>query len=343
MRLRTPYIVIVALVLAGIAGWTGYWFWLKGRVEQGVAAWIEERRAEGYEIADAGRQIGGFPARMEITVAQPTVARPGAWRWQAAGQVVIHVQPWKLNHVIVNLGPSHQLDWVEGDGVRRAGVTAERALASGVFDHGRLDQGALDITKAVVVDSLTGTTTADRVQVHSRANHGESEQRPKDSLGLALQVDNAALPPAAVTPLGHALALLRINATLPPPLPPPSRRADALDAWREAGGVVNLDRFEVRWGPLDANGNGTVTVDRELRPLFALATDVRGFGPTLDAYADANLMRKRDARNAKMALGALAKPDGQGRPTVQLPVSAQDGRLFLGPIGVADLTPIVPR
>lgn len=279
-----------------------------------------------------------------MTVVQPTVARPGHWRWQAAGEVVVHLQPWKLTHAIVNLGPNHQLEWVEGDTMRRAGLTAERALASGIFSGaGRLEQGALDITKPVVVDSVTGTSSADRAQLHSRANHGESEQRPSDSLSLALQIDNAVLPPAANTPLGNAMGLLRVNATLPPPLPPLSRRAEALEAWRAAGGVVNLDRFEVRWGPLDASGNGTVAIDSAMRPLFALATELRGFGPTLDAYAQAGLLKEKLARNAKFALTALAKPDAQGRPTVKLPVSAQDGRLYLGPVGVADLAPIVPR
>jgi len=344
MRLRAPYAVILAVVLAGIAGWTGYWFWLKGRVEQSVAAWIEARQAEGYEIADAGRRIGGFPARMQVRVAQPTIARPGAWRWQAAGEVVIYLQPWNLTHAILDLGPNHQLEWVEGDAMRRAGITAERALASGVFSAaGRLEQGALDLTNPVAVDSLTGASSAERLQLHSRANHGETPERPNDSFSLSLQVDNAMLPPAVITPLGNALALLRVVATLPPPLPPLSRRADALEAWRAAGGVVNLDRFDLRWGPLDAGGNGSVTLDRELRPLFALGTELRGFGPTLDAYAEAGLLKKKDARNAKLALTALANPDGQGRPTVKLPVSAQDGRLYLGPVGVAELAPIVPR
>lgn len=344
MRIRTPYLVIGALVIAGMAGWTAYWFWLKGRVEQGIFDWVEARRAEGYEIADGGRRVGGFPARLEVTVAQPTVARPGAWRWQAAGDVVIHMQPWKLNHVILDLGKSHQLEWVEGETMRRAGVTAERALASGVFGAGgRLQQGALDITKPAVVDSATGASTAARAQLHSRANHGESEQRPNGSISLALQIDEAALPPAALTPLGSQLALLRVNATLPPPLPPLSRCAETVEVWRAAGGVVNLDRFELRWGPLDATGDGTVTVDRELRPLFALATEVRGFGPALDAYAEAGLLRRKEARNAKFALAALAKPDAQGRATVRLPVSAQDGRLYLGPIGVAELGPIASR
>lgn len=344
MRLRAPFVVILVVVIAGIAGWTAYWFWLKGRVEQGVAEWIEARRAEGYEIADAGRSVGGFPARIEVTIKQPTIARPGVWRWQAAGDVVVHMQPWQFTHVILNLGPSHQLEWVDGPSMRRAGVTAERALASGVFTTaGRLEHGALDITKPVVVDSVTGTSTADRLQIHSRANHGETDQRPNDSLGLALQVDNATLPPAANTPLGTALALLRVNATLPPPLPPLPLRADTLEAWRQAGGVINIDRMEVLWGPLDLTANGTLTVDRALRPLLAFGTEIRGFGPALDAYAEAGLVKEKAARNAKMALTALAKPDDKGRPTVKLPVSAQEGRLYLGPVGVADLAPIVPR
>ena len=40
------------------------------------------------------------------------------------------------------------------------------------------------------------------------------------------------------------------------------------------------------------------------------------------------------------ALGLLARPGSDGRKVVQLPVSAQDGALYLGPVRVLKLRPI---
>jgi hypothetical protein len=60
-RLRTLIPVASAIVIVAIlGGYTAWWFTLAGRVEDGVARWATERRAEGWTVQHAPIQRGGF-------------------------------------------------------------------------------------------------------------------------------------------------------------------------------------------------------------------------------------------------------------------------------------------
>jgi len=338
--MRRPYIVITAVVALLALGWTGYWFWIRDRLIAGIEQWQEARRAEGIDVVDAGRSIGGFPMRLEIVVEQPRIARAGMWAWSAT-RLRVFVQPWNLSHVIVDIGREQTIEWTEAGAARSARLVAERALASTHLSReGQLRSAALDLAAPRLTDNVFGEISAKRAQLHLRANHGETTDRPANSYGLAFQFEDARLPPAADTPLGLDIAALKLVLTLPPPLPPIDR-AD-LDAWRDAGGIINVDRLEVTWGPLDGTANGSIGLDRAMRPLFSFGTEVRGFNATIDAYANAGRLKPNQATGLKLALTALAKPDAKGRPTAQIPIAGQDGRLYVGPLGVANLPPLFP-
>lgn len=339
--MRRPYIVIVSLIVLLSLGWTGYWFWIRSRLVVEIERWTEARRAEGYEITDAGRSIGGFPARLEILVEQPRVSQAPFWTW-STDRLRVFIQPWNLTRIIMDLGFSQTVEWSDTGGPRRLVVTGDRALSSAQFARdGNLLAAALDLTRPILTEAGMGEMRAERAQVHLRANHGESTDRPAGSYGVAVKLENARLPATAATPLGSDIALLSIVSTLPPPLPPIDRRR--LADWRDAGGVVDVDRLDLSWGPLEGSANGTLALDREMRPLFSFGTELRGFNQTVDAYANAGLLRPNQASGLKMVLTALAKPDAKGRQTAQLPITGQDGRLYIGPLGVANLPPLFPR
>jgi hypothetical protein len=79
-----------------------------------------------------------------------------------------------------------------------------------------------------------------------------------------------------------------------------------------------------------------------MQPLFAGTATVRGYSEAIDALAQAGLMPPNQATGAKIALAALAKPaeDG-GPPAVHLPLTIQDGFLYVGPLKLARMPRII--
>jgi len=169
-------------------------------------------------------------------------------------------------------------------------------------------------------------------------------------------------PPAAHTQTWLTLSLAATDATLPAALEPALGRKiktlraefkvlgaiqggpprDAVEAWRKDGGTIEVDWLHVAWGTVDLRATGTLAIDAEGRPLGALSADIRGYAAALDALRKASVVTEKVANLAKIGLALLArKPPGGGAPVLTVPVTAQGGRLYAGPLKVLNL-PRVP-
>ena len=122
---------------------------------------------------------------------------------------------------------------------------------------------------------------------------------------------------------------------------PPGPPAEAVAGWRDDGGTVELERLVLEWGPLELEASGTLALDPAMQPIGSLTAEIRGYAETLDALVQAGAAPPRDAAIAKVVLNLLAKtpPDG-GPPVLTVPLTAQDGRLFVGPVALLELPPI---
>jgi hypothetical protein len=333
------YLIMLALLVAAMIGYTIYWFALASWLERAAGRWIEARQAAGYRISDAGRSISGFPGRLTLTVAKPAIGRDGdpSWDWQSE-QVKLHLQPWDFNHLIFEFAPVDDFAW-SLRGTRHQGrLETQHALASVILSDGKIERTAADLTGVVwSSDDLGEPLRVGRLQAHERSNHGEEATRPPGSMAIAVQVDALTLPAVVAGPLGPSVPTLQGAATLTNPLP---QGLDGLAAWRDDGGTVTLDAVTIVWGPLDARGSGTLTLDKDMRPLGAFAAEIRGFNGTIDALVRANLVRPNAALTAKIALGLLAKRDDDGIQVLKAPISAQDGRLYVGPVALLRLSPL---
>jgi hypothetical protein len=107
--------------------------------------------------------------------------------------------------------------------------------------------------------------------------------------------------------------------------------------WRDSGGKIDVTRFVLTWAPLDADGDATLALDQANRPLGAGTLRVRGHNEAIDALVQARLIRPQEAFAAKLMLSPLARPAPDGRPQIQTPVTAQDGRLSINNIPLLPL------
>lgn len=338
MKLR--YLILVGVVLGAVAGYYALWRHLAGQVEARAEAWFAEMRAAGREASHGAVHFGGFPYRLAIGFEQVAIGEtqgPAPWRLQA-DRIDAYLQLWNFQHVIFDLPGAQRLAWQDGpSGARReALLRADRLRASLVLDGaGRWLRVAVDLERPALEDAAAGWS-ADRLLVHLR----RAEAVPP-VFDIALQAANAGLPAALDTALGRQLQEIKLTGKLSGPLTGQQPR-DILELWRDAGGIVTIDAAQLQWNGLRFEGDGTFTLDRQLRPLAAFSGKLRGADHLIDALQGAGRMKPGEALAAKAALKLVERREGDQPPYLPVPLTAQDGRLSLGPVPLLSLSPVWP-
>jgi len=316
-------VIASALLLCAVAGaYTAYWFHVADEVRKGLGAWADERRAAGWQVGWAELTMEGFPLCVTARLSRPELAAPGGGAWQA-DSLSAASSPFNLGRVRLSAAGRHRLSFgpwrteftagdlrgdigIESGHVRDAHFTAA-AVASP--DGPAADALALSVTPTAAGLSFAATATG-------------------------LQLGQA---PGGV--LDARIALAEITGRVAGPLPaPPLTQAAA--RWSADGGTVEIERLILDWPPMALEADGTVALDPALQPLAAFSAKVRGYGQLMDNLARAGMVEPGAAEAAKMLLSLMAKPDSRGRSAVPVPVTVQDGRLWLGPARVAQFPPL---
>jgi hypothetical protein len=337
MRRRIVIGIAVGLVLAA-AGLSLAWYLSAKALAAGVARWTAERQAEGYVISHEPAHIGGFPVALTLRLERPVMEAPGGlWRWEGP-TVEGYAWLWDPLRINVSVPGRHVTTTRQGDRVRTYDTDAEKAEGTVELDQGgnfkRLD---LDLSRMLLSERGGDSLEIGRADLRARkASTDEEEPRIRFDLRLA----DLILPEKPRPALGRELARFDAEGEIQGPLPG-GRLKEALTRWRDAGGVLELTRVDMRWGPLDLSGDGTLALDDQMRPLAASTVTLRGLDQTLDRLVDEKLVPPREGGLAKAMVGALARPpEGGGPPEVKVPLTLQDGFLFLGPVRLMKLPPI---
>jgi len=154
-------------------------------------------------------------------------------------------------------------------------------------------------------------------------------QPSEPQLALAVDARQMALP-VGIEPLGATIDELEFGATVKGVIPH-GRLPEALAAWRDAGGKIELDNLRLKWGGLDATASGTISFDAELQPTGAFSGGVQGYDEILTALVKRGQIRAGDAGLARIALTMLAKAGPDGKPEIRTTFTIQNGQMFLGP------------
>ena len=166
------YLVLIGVLVAGAGAYSAYWFQVAGAIEPGIAAWADERRAEGFEVAYGGVSVSGFPFRLVVTVHQPSIGRPHptrAWRWRAPALAAV-AQPWNFRHLILSLDGRHRLAYLSQGVWRELSARAEVPMVSVVLGRdGQLERFAIDLQGLEASASgWSERLEAKRIQLHGR-------------------------------------------------------------------------------------------------------------------------------------------------------------------------------
>ena len=232
MRPRILALVCLAIIVAAGGTLSAYWLWSADRLAQRIAAWSDEQRARGYEVAYRGPAIGGYPFSLTARFEEPHLASPQGWRWQGpsvSGRAAL----WDPFTITLDFSGLHRL--TDTQNARAKPVEAQGLRATAVVhlqSSGQVDRGTADVVGLTLRRSGEVLTAA-------RASVGLGPLRPADSgrpqeLALTGEAVGVVLPKDGAGPLGPALQRLAFGAALRGEIPPSGRR-DMLEQWRQAG------------------------------------------------------------------------------------------------------------
>src|SRR6516164_6239110 len=233
------------LMIAG--GYTGYWFIIAGQIERSVIAWAQSARSDKIEISWQKLRITGFPEtfRIELAAASlhddaltpspelriPTVsatARPWDFAdWQLAAR-----EGFNADIAASNEHAAAKLSVQTADGV--GSIAQEGGWNLWLRTH----NASLEAVSRILINSADGWVTAPP---------GPARQHGEPLLTLAVSARQVTLP-VGIEPFGDVIDEFDLGAAVRGAIPN-GRLPEALAAWRDAGGTIELDNLRLRWGP----------------------------------------------------------------------------------------------
>jgi hypothetical protein len=322
-------LAILATLLVAAGAYTAYWFVVAGRVEDGVVSWAQSVRADKIDVSWQKLRVVGFPVafRVELETAalrdravtpSPEIRTP--WLTGTA-------RPWDFADWHLAARDGFTAD-IAGTGQRTpATLTARPAggVVSIPFEGGwklwlSLQNATVDWVAQVRAGSAEVRITAPPLQPRGHTD---------PNIALAVNARQVELP-AAIGPLADAIEQLDFAATVKGAIPN-GKLAEAVAAWRDAGGTIELDNLHLKWGGLDATATGTIALDKELQPIGGLSGAIQGYDHILTALVQSGRMRAGDAGLARIALALLAKPGPDGKSEIKTAFTIQNGQMYLGP------------
>ncbi len=331
-----------AIVAVLVVAWAIAWHLIAANMRQRIEAWAEARRTDGMTVSHAGLAVEGFPVAWQVRVSGPEIAGAGsaAWAWQ--GQAVeARFTPLNLHDVALRFPGEHRL--AAGSGTLSGTWRVRAARPEGrllLYPDGRLDRFEFDFgeatlvrlpdEKAFQVARLQGTATVPR----------PTAPDPRaETFTISLDLDSLSPVEPPVATFGPVIRSVRLDMAAKGRLSG-GRFADSLRTWRDDGGTVEINHFKMRWGPVDADLSGTLTLDAQDRPLGAFSARWRGYNETIDALQVSGHIGPWPAAGTKLALGALARQQADGGRQIELPITLQDGRAYAAGIPVMRLAPL---
>ena len=337
---RLGLVAIVVLVVLGGA-YAAYWRIVAGRIEDGLVAWQQSARARKIDASWQRLRVAGFPLAFRLELAgvalrdaaldpAPEIRLPAlsgdARPWDLADWRLTAPQGLAAGLAAAGARPPLKLAAHAAKGTVSLGPKAATALWLNFQDITAEAGGRIPIKAADAWITLPGQPP-------------QSDTEP--SLGLALDLRQLHLPAAPAT-MSDTIDDLAFAATVKGAVPN-GPLVQAISAWRDAGGTVELDKLRLKWGGLGANASGTIALDQDLQPIAAFSGGIEGFGTILSALVEAGRLDTEQAALAQIALSALAKPGADGQPQITTSFTIQNGKMYLGPAKLGDAPRIVWR
>ncbi len=336
LGLYLPFALFAIIVVA----WSAFWFYARYRATEALDLWLGLEKTAGRLWTCDDRRIDGFPFRLQITCAKPTFTGPVRGESGQPIQVQGVLGGFAAEALIYN--PNHLLATLQSplsvsasDG-RSLDLTWQSLRASVIGRQGALGEFSLEAKDiaAKLMQANEPVATAKGFELHLRQEPGAEP----GTVDLASYLADASIP--LVDGLAGSRDPFRLEVQI---------RADKLndigvaenvpallDAWRDAGGKLQIGAVKLQKGPMALNATGQLGLDPAHYPTGQLDTTISG--------AD-NLLAQLGFGGKGMKIGGVLgsilgggkAPAGEqaGAPGMRLAVRLERGKAYIGPFGLA--------
>ena len=315
------FVLAVAGVIAVIAAWSVAWWYIADTAGTVIDRTIADLRRGGTVIACGGREIGGWPFRIEVRCAPLALKAPdGTTLTVAAARAVALV--YKPRHIIVEADAPAEI----ARGGRAPGAIAWSLGHASIIVG---DHGPRELSVALEDPRISGfgplglkDVAAKQVQFHMR----EAPDRP-GAIDIALSIADLVESPVPLgAPIGAGL-----QARLPANVMANTAGPVALTALAAGGPAVDIASAHLEadtarlalGGHLELNAAGAAEGKLDLR-----VTDASRVTAVLKRLLPADPAKLESIEGAITGFGRKTEEDGQ---TVHiLPIQIRNGQASLG-------------
>lgn len=353
MRLK----ILVSTVLVLVLGYSFFWYYMAGELEDRIEAWVSEQKFRGLSIRYEDLEINGFPYRMELALNKLQVIKTGRDKLPilfTSPHITLVAFPWKINHGVIfsdggalRIGSRRHPELTMTFGKTRSSVILDFAnlkLSNLKFPNLKFQRASFVIEKVTWTMGRVKPSEAREVKIHIMrpAPSGEAGNMELPiQMKLYLEAKDVIAWEIPVGIFGKKADQIKIDLQLHGQgLPDYSK--DSLASWRDNGGTLAVKNFVVTSGKMDIELDGEVTLDQDLKPLGAFSAKVHGIDHIVDILSGHSAFQMAPGNMILQELERMNRLEQKGgKKALDLAISLQGGLLFLGPIPVYELEPVV--
>lgn len=115
---------------------------------------------------------------------------------------------------------------------------------------------------------------------------------------------------------------------------------ESLSAWQKQGGEITINSLHLTKDTLEIRAKGSLHLDQNLQPSGNLQAVMTGYMPFVQELTSSGLIDTKSSLLAISVLTGLTQTDKNGNKFINIDISLQNRKLFLGPIQLASLPEI---
>jgi hypothetical protein len=301
---RKWWTALVVLPLLGAALLVGAWHLALDRMESGLTAWAEARRAEGWVLRHDPPQRAGFPFAAELLIQGLVLDTPARLGWESE----------RVTLRLAVTDPLHATLEFAGRQALRSGGVAAPVQAEALLVRAPILGGETRLSAERL--SLPGLSLA-ALEAHLGVGTLRAEARSLTWPGL----------PAFEDP--------RLMARVSTPW-----RGSAAE-WRAAQGALSVDEFTARSGQVSVRLEAQLQLDAQLQPEGNGRLVVTNPAEALGVLTRAGMVPTTMVPTLRAVLAISARPPAEGGPPrLDVPLALRNRRLGAGRIPWLVLPPL---